>query len=175
VGYRTRQRESNEIPLKIVQRRGSWLPLLQVAGLLGWWEISIFGFLGKVPYTPPLRWESLYPLALTCVPSASLSQSTHSPVWVGDLISMASMLSTDHPQLSPRFHHGIRLSVLATSNLLAARLYRSLQSVRDGPAGQLLPSSRTADLSKDREIFNSGDDSDLPSVKQILASSKRPK
>ena len=66
----------------------------------------------------------------------------------------------------------------------------SLQSVRDGPAGvdewslssvpaagQLLPSARTADLSKDREIFDSDvdDDNDLPSVKQILASSKRPK
>jgi hypothetical protein len=48
------------------------------------------------------------------------------------------MLSTDHPQLSPRLHHGIRLSVLETSNLLrylAARLCRSLQSIRDGPAG----------------------------------------
>jgi hypothetical protein len=46
------------------------------------------------------------------------------------------MLSTDHPQLSPRLHHGIGLSVLEISNLLrylAARLYRSLQSVRDGP------------------------------------------
>jgi hypothetical protein len=43
-------------------------------------------------------------------------------------------------------------------------------------AGQLLPSARTTDLSKDREIFDSDDDdNDLPSVKQILASSKRPK
>jgi hypothetical protein len=43
-------------------------------------------------------------------------------------------------------------------------------------AGQLLPSARTADLSKDREIFDSDDDDDdLPSVKRILASSKRPK
>jgi hypothetical protein len=46
------------------------------------------------------------------------------------------MLSTDHPQLSPHLYHGIRLLVLETFNLryLAARLYRSLQSVRDGPA-----------------------------------------
>ena len=47
------------------------------------------------------------------------------------------ILSTDHPQLSPRLHHGIGLSVPETFNLLrylAARLYRSLQSVRDGPA-----------------------------------------
>ena len=48
-------------------------------------------------------------------------------------------------------------------------------------ASQLLPSARTADLSKDREIFDSDDDddddddNDLPSVKQILASSKWPK
>jgi hypothetical protein len=43
-------------------------------------------------------------------------------------------------------------------------------------AGQLLPSARTADLSEDGEIFNSDDDDDdLPSVKQILASSKRAK
>jgi hypothetical protein len=41
---------------------------------------------------------------------------------------------------------------------------------------QLLPSARTADLSKDRETFNSDDDdNDLPSVKQTLASLKRPK
>jgi hypothetical protein len=46
---------------------------------------------------------------------------------------------------------------------------------------QLLPSTRTADLLKDREIFNSddddnnNDDNNLPSVKQILASSKWPK
>jgi hypothetical protein len=40
-------------------------------------------------------------------------------------------------------------------------------------AGQLLPSARTADPSEDGEIFDSDDDDDRPSVKQILASSKR--
>ena len=41
-------------------------------------------------------------------------------------------------------------------------------------AGQLLPSARTADLSKDKEIFDSDDDdNNLPSAKQILASLKR--
>ena len=43
-------------------------------------------------------------------------------------------------------------------------------------AGQLLLSARTAGLSKYREIFDSDDDdNDLPSVKQLLASSGRQK
>jgi hypothetical protein len=46
-------------------------------------------------------------------------------------------------------------------------------------ASQLLLSARTADLSKDKEVFNSDDDddddNDLPFVKQILASLKWPK
>jgi hypothetical protein len=42
------------------------------------------------------------------------------------------------------------------------------------PVGQLLPSARTADLSEDGETLDSDDD-DLPSVKQILASSTRAK
>ena len=41
--------------------------------------------------------------------------------------------------------------------------------------GQLLSSARTTDLSKDGGIFDSNDDDDLSSVKQILASSKRAK
>jgi hypothetical protein len=42
--------------------------------------------------------------------------------------------------------------------------------------GQLLPPARTADLSEDGETLDSDDDDDdLPSVKQILASSKRAK
>jgi len=43
--------------------------------------------------------------------------------------------------------------------------------------GELLPSARTADLSEDGEALDSDDDDDddLPSVKQILASSKRAK
>jgi hypothetical protein len=40
--------------------------------------------------------------------------------------------------------------------------------------GQLLPSARTADLPEDGETLDSDDDG-LPSVKQILASSKRAK
>jgi hypothetical protein len=39
---------------------------------------------------------------------------------------------------------------------------------------ETLPSARTVDLSEDGEILDSDDD-DLPSVKQILASSKRAK
>jgi hypothetical protein len=42
-------------------------------------------------------------------------------------------------------------------------------------ADQLLPSARTADLSEDGETLDSDDDDDLPSVKHILASSKRAK
>ena len=42
-------------------------------------------------------------------------------------------------------------------------------------ASQLLLSARTADLSKDREVFDSDNDNDLLFVKQILASSKWPK
>jgi hypothetical protein len=34
----------------IIRRRGSWLPLLQLAGLLRLWEISKFW--EKFPYTP---------------------------------------------------------------------------------------------------------------------------
>jgi hypothetical protein len=45
---------------------------------------------------------------------------------------------------------------------------------RPPAVGQLLPSARTADLSEDGETLDSDDDS-LPSVKQILASSKRAK
>jgi hypothetical protein len=47
------------------------------------------------------------------------------------------MLSTNHLQLSLHLYYGIKLSVLETSNLLrylAAWLYRSLQSVHNGPA-----------------------------------------
>jgi uncharacterized protein involved in exopolysaccharide biosynthesis len=40
--------------------------------------------------------------------------------------------------------------------------------------GQSLPSTRTADLEEDGETLDS-DDGDLPSVKQILASSRRAK
>jgi hypothetical protein len=43
-------------------------------------------------------------------------------------------------------------------------------------AGQLLPSTCTADLSKDKEIFDSdNNNNNLPSIKQILASLKQPK
>ena len=103
------------------------------------------------------------------------------------------MLSTDHPQLSPTplpLESGFqsskpptsldtsRLGCAARFNLSAMDLPVSMNGrFQVSPAaGQLLPSARTADLSKDKEIFDSDDDdNDLPSVKQILASSKRPK
>ena len=71
-----------------------------------------------------------------------------------------------------------RLGCAARFNLSAMDLPVSMNGrFQVSPAaGQLLPSARTADLSKDKEIFDSDDDdNDLPSVKQILASSKRPK
>ena len=43
---------------------------------------------------------------------------------------------------------------------------------RPKPSASYSPSARTADLPEDGETLNSGDDG-LPSVKQILASSKR--
>jgi hypothetical protein len=69
-----------------------------------------------------------------------------------------------------------RLGCTARFNLPAMDLLVSMNDrfQRSPAASQLLPSARTADLSKDREIFNSDDDdNDLSSVKQILASSKR--
>jgi hypothetical protein len=71
-----------------------------------------------------------------------------------------------------------RLGCAARFNLSAMDLPVSMNDRFQVPpaAGQLLPSARTADLSKDKEIFDSDDDdNDLPSVKQILASLKRPK
>jgi hypothetical protein len=49
VGYRTRQRESNEVPLIIIRRCGSWLPLLQAAGFLGNQKFGNLGFWEKFP------------------------------------------------------------------------------------------------------------------------------
>jgi hypothetical protein len=78
-----------------------------------------------------------------------------------------------------------RLGCAARFNLSPMDLPVSMNGRFQVPpaAGQLLPSARTADLSKDREIFDSDDndddddddDNDLPSVKQILASLTRPK
>jgi hypothetical protein len=74
-----------------------------------------------------------------------------------------------------------RLGCTARFNLSAMDLPVSMNGRFQVPpaASQLLPSARTADLSKDREVFDSDDDgdddNDLPSVKQILASSKWPK
>jgi hypothetical protein len=71
-----------------------------------------------------------------------------------------------------------RLGYTARFNISAMDLPISMNGYFQIPpaAGQLLPSARTADVSKDREIFDSDDDdNDLSSVEQILASSKPPK
>jgi hypothetical protein len=68
-----------------------------------------------------------------------------------------------------------RLGCAARFNLSAMDLPVSMNDRFQVPpaAGQLLPSARTADLLKDRKIFDSDDDdNDLPFVKQILASLK---
>jgi hypothetical protein len=61
--------------------------------------------------------------------SASLSQSTHSPVWISDLISMASTCSQPIAHsYPPLIHRQTKLSVLETSILrcVAVRLCCSL-------------------------------------------------
>jgi hypothetical protein len=70
------------------------------------------------------------------------------------------------------------LGCAARFDLSAMSLPPSMNGLRfQAPpvVGQLLSSARTADLSKDRGIFDSNGDDDLSSVKQILASSRRAK
>jgi hypothetical protein len=60
---------------------------------------------------------------------------------------------------------------LSATDVLASMNSRCFQAP---PAvGQPLPSACPAELSEDGEIFGSDDDDDLPSVRQILALSKR--
>jgi len=114
--------------------------------------------------------EHLYPLALACVPSVSLSQSAHSLVWIGDLISMASTycqpITHSYPYAftvesgfqssKPLTSSDIsRLGCAARFNLSAMDLPVSMNDRFQMPsaASQLLPSARTADLSKDRNLW----------------------
>jgi hypothetical protein len=107
-------------------------------------------------------------------------------VWISNLISMASTC------FQPITHSSTDASVVTFSKLLppydasmfgyAARFDLSAPPMNgrfQAPlaVGELLPSARTANLSEDREALDSDDDDDddLPSVKQILASSKRAK
>jgi hypothetical protein len=105
-------------------------------------------------------------------------------VWISNLISMASTC------FQPITHSSTDASVVTFSKLLppydasmfgyAARFDLSAPPMNGRfqapPAvGELLPSARTANLSEDGEALDSDDDDDLPSVKQILASSKRAK
>ena len=151
----------------------------------------------KLQAIPPSL-EHHFPLAqLVCHSSASLSQSTPSLVWIGDLISMASTYcqpiaySTPHRstvklgfQFSepPTLSDASRLGCAARFNLSAMDLPAPLNGCgfQAPPAvGQSLLPAYTAQLSEDGEIFDSENDDDdyddLPSVKQILASSKRAK
>ena len=105
-------------------------------------------------------------------------------MWIGNLISMASTCC------QPITHSSADPSVIKFSKPLPP--YNASWFGRTAPfdlsappmngrrfqappaVGQLPPSARTADLSEDGETLDSDDDG-LPSVKQILASSKRAK
>ena len=110
-------------------------------------------------------------------------------MWIGDLISMASTCfqpiahGTPYRSVvelgfqSSKLPNPSDTSVLgcaARINLSTMDLLPSMNAVgfkRPRAVGKLLPSARTADLSEDGEIFDSGDD-DLPSLRQISASSR---
>jgi hypothetical protein len=122
--------------------------------------------------------------------SASLSQSTHSLVWISDLISMASTYSQpiaySYPHTST-VESGFQFSKPPPSsdaslfgcatrfNLSATDVPVSMNGrhFQAPPAvGQPLPPACAAELLEDGEIVDSDDD-DLPSVRQILALPKR--
>jgi hypothetical protein len=146
----------------------------------------------KLPGDPPFAGAS-FSLRPAYVPfSASLSQSTHSLVWISDLISMASICSQpithSYPHVStvkPSFQLSKHLSSSDASLFgYAARFNLSAMDVPalidDGPfrappaVGQPLSPTRAAELSEDGEIFDSDDDDgDLPTLRQILSSPKQ--
>jgi hypothetical protein len=144
----------------------------------------------KAPRRSPLAGAS-FSLRPAYVPSsASLSQSTHSLVWISDLILMASICSQpivySYPHVSivelgfqfsksPSSLDASLFGCAARFNLSAMDVPASMNGGRfqAPPAvGQLLPPAYAAELSEDGEIFDSDND-DLPSVRQILASPKR--
>jgi hypothetical protein len=147
----------------------------------------------KLPGNPPFAGAS-FPSHPAHVPSsASLSQSTHSLVWISDLISMASTCSQpiahSYPYASnvessfqfpkPPPSDASIFGCTARFNLSAMDVPASMNGRRfqAPPAvGQPLPPACAAELSEDGEIFDSDaddDDADLPSLRQILASPKR--
>jgi hypothetical protein len=135
-----------------------------------------------------------FSLRLAYVPSsASLSQSTHSLVWISDLISMASICSQpithSYPHAStvkpsfqlskhPSFSDASLFGCAARFNLSTMEVPASMDGgpFRAPPAGgQSLSPTRAAELSEDGEIFDSDDDDndDLPTLRQILGSPKQ--
>jgi hypothetical protein len=123
--------------------------------------------------------------------SASLSQSTHSLAWISDLISMASICSQpithSYPHAStvkpsfqlskhPSSSDASLFGCAARFNLSAMDVPASMDGgpFRAPPAvGQPLSPTRAAELSEDGEIFDSDDDGDLPTLRQILGSPKQ--
>jgi hypothetical protein len=126
-----------------------------------------------------------------CPSSASLSQSTHSLEWIRNLILMASTYSQPIAYSNPHVsivESGFQFSkslpsedalvfgCAARFNLPAMDVPASMNGRRFQalPAvGQPLLPACAAELLEDGEIFDSNNDDDLPSVKQILASPKR--
>jgi hypothetical protein len=117
------------------------------------------------------------------VPFASLLQSTHFLVWIGDLISMASTCSQPIAHASivelgfqfskpPPSSDASRLGCAARFNLSAMDLPASIngrpfQAPR--AVDELLLSACAADLSEEGEIFDSDDDDTLSSPSRIRA------
>ena len=145
----------------------------------------------KLPGDPPLAGASFSLRPAYVFSSASLSQPIHSLAWISSLISMASIYSQPithsypHPstvkpsfQLSkhPSSSDAPLFGCAAHFNLSAMDVPASMDG---GPfrapsaVGQSLSPARAAELSENGEIFDSDDDGDPPTLRQILGSPKQ--
>ena len=127
----------------------------------------------KLPGDPPFAGASFSSRPAYVPSSASLSQSTHSLVWISDLISMASTCSQpiahSYPHASivesgfqfskpPPSSDASLFGCAARFNLSAMDVPASMNGRRfqAPPAvGQSLPPACAAELSEDGEIFDS--------------------
>ena len=143
----------------------------------------------KLPGDPPFAGASSSSHPAHVSRSASLSQSHHSLMWIGDLISMASTRSQPIAHGYPHasiFESGFQFSNPPNPSdaSLFGRAARFNLSAMDGRrlqappfVDQPLPPAYAAELSGDGEIVDSDDDGlpadGLPSVRRILASPKQ--